>query len=84
MRTLSDYWHLKVNFEKKIYPYVNFTTQRCPNKIIKIFLIEDFFHLLQVSTTLVVHLELQIYFKIFKEIQKGPIDVLRGLAETDS
>jgi hypothetical protein len=29
----------------KMYIYVNSTTQRCPNKIIKIFLLEDFFHL---------------------------------------
>jgi hypothetical protein len=40
------------------YLYVNSTTQRCPNKIIKTFLIEDFLYLPQVSTTLVVHLEL--------------------------
>jgi hypothetical protein len=30
--------HLKVNLKAKIYIYVNSTTQRCPNKIIKIFL----------------------------------------------
>jgi hypothetical protein len=30
---------------KNLYIYVNSTIQRCPNKIIKIFLIEDFFHL---------------------------------------
>jgi hypothetical protein len=32
---------LKANF----YIYVNPATQRCPNKIIKIFQLEDFFHL---------------------------------------
>ncbi len=84
MRTLSEYRHLKVNFKEKNYLYVTFTSQRCPNKIIIIFLTEGFFHLLPVSTTLVVHLELQISFQIFKEIQKCPIDVLRGLTETDS
>ncbi len=35
--------HLKVNLKAKIYIYVNSPAQRCPNKIIKIFLIEDFF-----------------------------------------
>jgi hypothetical protein len=49
---------LNVNLKAKIYIYVISTTQRCPNKIAKIFLIEDFFHLLLVSMTLVVHLEL--------------------------
>jgi hypothetical protein len=34
-----------VNFKAKIYINGNSTSQRCPNKIIKIFLIEDFFHL---------------------------------------
>jgi hypothetical protein len=37
--------HLKVNLKAKIYIYFNSTTQRCPNKIIKIFLLEDLFHL---------------------------------------
>ncbi len=46
---------------------VKSTCQRCPTKIIKIFLIEDFFHLLPVSTTLVVHLELQISPQIFEQ-----------------
>jgi hypothetical protein len=41
--------HLKVNLKAKIYIYVNSTTQRCPNKIIKIFLLEGFFHLPPVS-----------------------------------
>ena len=42
----------------KIYIYVNSTTQRCPNKIIKIFQLEVFFHLPPVSLTPVVNLEL--------------------------
>ncbi len=45
MGTISGCWHLKVNLKAKIYLYVSSTTQRWPNKIIKIFLIEDFFHL---------------------------------------
>ncbi len=32
-----------MNLKAKIYKYVNSTIQRCPNKIIKFFLIEDFF-----------------------------------------
>ncbi len=44
---------------------VNTTIQRCPNKIIKIFLIEDFSHLPPVSTTPVVNLELRISPRIF-------------------
>ncbi len=60
MGTLSDCWHLKVNLKKKIiYMLTLCTTQRCPNKIIKTFLIEDFFHLL-----LMVHLELRISLPI--------------------
>ncbi len=49
--TTSGCRHLKVNLKAKIYIYVNSTTKRCPNKIIKIFLIEDFLHLQPVSTT---------------------------------
>ncbi len=48
------------DLEAKIYKYVKSTIQRCPNKIIKIFQIEDFFHLPLVSTTQVVNLELRI------------------------
>ncbi len=36
-------WHIKVILKEKNYLYVNSTTQRCPKKIIKTFLIEDFF-----------------------------------------
>ncbi len=41
MGTISGCRHLKVNLKAKIYIYVNSSTQRCPNKISKIFLIED-------------------------------------------
>jgi hypothetical protein len=34
-----------VNLKEKIFQYVNFTSQRCPNNIIEAFLVEDFFHL---------------------------------------
>ncbi len=37
MATISGCRHLKVNLKAKIYIYVNSTTQRCPNKIIKNF-----------------------------------------------
>ncbi len=59
--------------ERKIYLYVNSTAQRCPNKIMKPFLITAFFHLPQVSTTQVVYLKLQIFERI-----------RNGLWETDS
>jgi S-formylglutathione hydrolase FrmB len=36
---------------KKLSMYVNSTTQRRPNKIMKTFLIEELFHLPQVSTS---------------------------------
>ncbi len=38
-----------MNIKAKMYINVNSTIQRCPNKIITIFLIEDFFHLPPVS-----------------------------------
>jgi hypothetical protein len=43
--------------------------KRCPNKIIKTFAIEDFFHLQPVSMTPVVHLELQISQRIFEKFE---------------
>jgi hypothetical protein len=43
MATISGCRHLKVNLKAKSYIYVNSTTQRCPNKIIKIFQFEGFF-----------------------------------------
>jgi hypothetical protein len=35
MKTIAGCRILKVKLKAKIYIYVNFTTQRCPNKIIK-------------------------------------------------
>jgi hypothetical protein len=43
------------------------------------FLIADFFHLLSVSTTHVVHLELRISPRVFEKIRNGPNGILRGL-----
>jgi hypothetical protein len=57
--------------------------QRCPNKIIKIFLIEDFSHLRPVSTTPVVNLELRISPQIFEKNRNGPIGIVWGWGETD-
>ncbi len=42
MATISGCRNLKVILKAKIYIYVNSTTQRCPNKIIRIFLLEVF------------------------------------------
>ncbi len=58
-KTISDSRNLQMNLKAKIYIYVNSTTQRCPNKIIKNCLIKDFSHLPPVSKTLVVHFKLQ-------------------------
>jgi hypothetical protein len=69
-----------VNLKAKIYMYVNSTTQRCPNKIIKIFLLKGFFHLPPVSLTPVANLEL----RIFEKIRNDPNFIIRGLGETDS
>jgi hypothetical protein len=55
-----------------------------PNQIIKIFQLEDFFHLPPVSLTPVVHLEPQISPQISEEIRNGRNGVLRCLGETDS
>ncbi len=68
MGTISGCRYFKVNLKAKVYIYVNSTIQRSPNKIIKIFLIEDFFHLPPVSTTSVVNLELRISPRIFEKI----------------
>ncbi len=74
MGIISDYFHLKVNLKRKLYLNINYTTQRCRNKIIKTFLVEDFFHLPSVPMTQVVHIELR----------NGPNWILRGIGETDS
>jgi hypothetical protein len=72
-----------VNLKAKIYIFVNSIIQRCPHNIIKIFLIEDFFHFRPVSTTPVVNLELRISPRIFEKIRNGPNGILRGMGETD-
>jgi hypothetical protein len=84
MATISGCRNLKMNLKAKIYIYVYFTTQRCPNYIIKIFLIEDFFHLPPVSLTPVANLELRISPRIFEKILNDPNGIIRGLGETDS
>ena len=43
MVLISGCRYLKVNLKAKMYICVTSTIQRCPNKIIQIFLIEDFF-----------------------------------------
>ncbi len=73
-----------MNLKAKFYIYVNSTIQRCSNKIVKIFLIEDFFHLPLVSATLVVNLELRISPRILEKIRNGPNGILWGWEETDS
>jgi hypothetical protein len=77
MRTISGCRHFKVNLKAKIYIYGNSTIHRCPNKIIKIFQLED-------SLTPVVHLEPRISPRIFEKIRNGRTGILRCLGETDS
>ncbi len=84
MATISGRRYHKVNLKAKIYIYVNSTTQRCANKIIKIFLLEGFFHLPPVSLTPVANLELRIFPGILEKIRNGPIGIIRGLGETGS
>jgi hypothetical protein len=84
MATISGCRHLKVNMKAKIYIYVNSTTQRCPNKIIKIFLLEGFFQLPPVLLTPVANLELRISPQIFEKIRNDPNGIIRRLGETDS
>ncbi len=84
METISGCTLPKVNLKAKIYIYVNSTTQRCPNKIIKIFQIEDYFHLPPVLTTPMVSLESQISPRIFEKNLNGRNGILRCFGETDS
>ena len=83
MATISGCRQLKVNLKAKIYLYVNSTTQRCPNKIIKIFLLESFFHLVPVSLTPVANLELRTSPRIFEKIRNGLNGILWSWGETD-
>jgi hypothetical protein len=80
-RSISLDSTFKVNLKAKTYIYVNTTIQRCPNKIINIFLIEDFFHLPPVSMTPVVSLELRIFSK---KIRNAPNGILWGWGENYS
>jgi hypothetical protein len=84
MAKISGCRHLKVNLKAKNFIYVNSTTQRCPNKIINIFLLEGFFHLPPVSLTPVANLELRISPRIIEKIRNGPNGIIRGLGETGS
>ncbi len=79
MGTISGCRHLKVNLKAKIYIYVSSSTQSWPNKIIKIFLIEDFFHLPPVA-----NLELRKSSRIFEKIRNGLNGILWGSGKTDS
>jgi len=83
MGLISGCRYLKVNLKAKMFICVNSTFQRCPNKIIKRFLMQDFSHLPPVSTTPVVNLELRISPRIFEKFRSGPNGILWGWGETD-
>jgi hypothetical protein len=78
MGLISGCRYLIVNLKAKMYICETSTIQRCPNKIIKIFLIEDCFHLPPVSLTPVVNLDLRISPRIFEKIRNGPNGILWG------
>ncbi len=84
MGTISGCLDLKVILKAKMFLSVNYTSQRCPNKIIKTFMIEDFLHLPPVSLTPVANLKLRLSPRIFEKIRNDPNGILRGLGETDS
>jgi hypothetical protein len=63
METMPDCWHLKVNLKEKIYLYANSTTQNFYGWR---------FHLLPVTMTLVLHLELRTSLQIFETIWNNP------------
>ncbi len=81
MWTLTKLLTTENEHENFFYLYAYSTTQRCPKEIIKKILMEDFFHLAQVSTTPVVHLELRKSPRIFEKIRNSPIGIIRGLGE---
>jgi hypothetical protein len=59
-------------WRQKFCIYVNSTTRRFQNKIIKIFMIDDFFYLPLVSMTPVVQLKLQLSSQILEKNLNGP------------
>jgi hypothetical protein len=63
--------------EEKIHLYVNSTNKRCPKKIKKTFLIENFFNL----PLVVVHHELRISWRFLENIQNGLKGIFRGMGE---
>ncbi len=79
METISGCWHLKVNLKEKNFLYVNSSTQQCPNKIIKTFLIEDILYLPTMSVTPVVHIELRISPLMFAKNLKWPYWETKGV-----
>jgi hypothetical protein len=79
MGTISGCLDLKMNLKAKMFLYVNYASQRCPNKIIKTFMIQDFLHLPPVA-----NLKLRISPRIFEKIRNDPSGILRSLGETDT
>ncbi len=67
--------------ENKYINGINSTIQRCPNKIIKIFLLESFCHLPPVSLTPVANLDRRISPRIFEKIRNSPNVIIRGLGK---
>ncbi len=76
MATISGCWDLKVNLKAKMNLSVNSTSQRCPNKIIKTFMIFPF--ATNVNDTGGAPWAANISL-IFEKIWNGPNGILRGL-----
>ncbi len=73
--TISDCLHLKKNLKERIYLYVNSTTQRCSNKIIKFFWLKIFS---------ICHLWTANISANFRKNLKRPCWNTQGLGETHS
>jgi hypothetical protein len=72
MGTISGCRHLKLNLKAK-FIYLLTLPQRCPNKIIKIFLINDFVHLPPVSTTQWCTLSFEYLYEFLKKFETALI-----------
>ncbi len=83
MGIISGCRYLKVNLKAKMYICVTSTIQRCPNKIINIFLIEDFFICHRCRWHRWSTLICEYLREFFEKIRNGPNGILWGWGETD-
>ncbi len=74
----------KVHLKKKMYLFVNATTQRCPNKKLELFCLNIFSICHRCQQHLWCNLSCKYLCEFFENSQNGPHGILRGLGETDS